>query len=105
MSSIRSRLITPTTIYLPEKKILLLQSHSSPAKFWIKNAVNTELEAVKIGSNRKSEIVKKLGMGELSREQQIVLDEFYKGLIKSVVDNKTKDKGTFNPPSSNIGGE
>jgi len=63
----------------------------------IKNAVNAEIESVQEGSKRKTEILKRLGGGELSREHLIIIQELQKDLIKMAVDVR-KDKTTTSYP-------
>ena len=65
----------------------------------IQNAVNSELDMVKEGSRRKSEVLKRLGDGELSRENLITINEFQKDLVKLATDVRTREKSTGYYPS------
>lgn len=58
----------------------------------VKNAVNTEINAIKEGSKRKSEILERLGDGEISVEFLEKNQELVKDLFKNIVDMKLKEK-------------
>lgn len=70
-------------------------SEIGKALMWLtemKNAINDELSMVKEGSVRKSEILKRLGDGELSRRHLTNIDEIEKDLIKLITTGlKAKD--------------
>ncbi len=70
----------------------------------IKNAVNSELATIKEGSRRKSEILNKLGDGELSREHLITIQELQKDLIKMAADVRKDKTSTTTYPSINPSG-
>lgn len=71
----------------------------------IQNAVNAEINSIKEGSERKSEILKRLGDGELSREHIMSIDEIFKDVVKLAVDAKKENKpstysSVLSPPGS-----
>lgn len=75
----------------------------------IQNAVNDELSSVKEGSTRKSEILKRLGDGELSREHIAAIDEIFKDVVRLSTEAKKEVKSSYSsvnmsPPGSNPGG-
>jgi len=67
----------------------------------IKNAVNSEISAIKKGSEMKDEILEKLSGGEISREYLSKIDELIKDLIKIAASTKNKDNI---PPYTTRGG-
>ena len=74
----------------------------------IQNAVNAEINSLKEGSERKSEILKRLGDGELSREHIMSIDEIFKDVVKLAVDAKKENKpstysSVLSPPGSSGG--
>lgn len=63
------------------------------------NAENTEVEALRIGSQRKTDILKNMGDGEISREQVTQLKDLLGDFLDAVKEAKGEKKtSSFNEP-------
>lgn len=69
----------------------------------VKNSENTEIAAIREGSNRKTNILKRQGDGELSREDILKMDEFVEDMLKVLSNFKNKEKTYTTPGFGNIG--
>lgn len=93
-------------IHLPPKSsdfpIALKDNIFGKALMWateLKNLQNLEIEMLEEGGIRKDELLKKIGMGEISREFMKFTDEIVKDALESVIAAKdSKNKGSSSTP-------